>query len=169
MMTFYLIEFMFIDLPTLYLTGDVFVGSHEIDVSALSSGQHLFILNVEDGYGKSLMKVHQFTIGTGKLVMLVCVADIQTCVIYIQTSVIQTHRRNMCYVHTNILVHIQTCLVYSMQRDVIVQTDILYKHTDITIDQHVFFSLQLTGSVVLRSTQHNPLLPGPVLNQHTAY
>jgi hypothetical protein len=46
-------------------SGNVPYGIHEIDVKLLSSGPHLFILKVQDGYGKSLMKLHHFTVGTG--------------------------------------------------------------------------------------------------------
>ena len=41
------------------------VDSYEVDVSELGPGPHLFILSVDDGYGKSLMKVYPFTLGTG--------------------------------------------------------------------------------------------------------
>ena len=40
-------------------------GVHEVDVKTLDSGLHLFILNIQDGYGKSVLKLHQFTVGTG--------------------------------------------------------------------------------------------------------
>lgn len=62
----YLLDFNSLPLP---LPGNVPSGIHEISVRELNSGPHIFILNVQDGYGKSLMKIHQFTIGTGIVVI----------------------------------------------------------------------------------------------------
>ena len=50
------------------LTGDSVGGIYEINSTELTSGPHLFILNVQDVHGKTLMKVQQFSVGTGKLV-----------------------------------------------------------------------------------------------------
>ena len=40
-------------------------GQYEVDVTALEPGPHLFIINFDDGYGKSVMKIYPFSIGTG--------------------------------------------------------------------------------------------------------
>lgn len=57
---------MMIVLTLYHLTlGDAVSGIYEIDSAVLESGPHLFILNVRDAFGKTLMKVHQFSIGTG--------------------------------------------------------------------------------------------------------
>ena len=42
-------------------------GQYEVDVSALEPGPHLFIINFDDGYGKSVMKIYPFSIGTGNM------------------------------------------------------------------------------------------------------
>ena len=42
-------------------------GVYEIDVRQLSRGPHLFILSVDDGFGRTLMKVYPFSLGMGEL------------------------------------------------------------------------------------------------------
>ena len=57
--------------PTLYVmlcygTGNLpSSGQYEVDISSLEPGPHLFIITFDDGYGKSLMKICPFSIGTG--------------------------------------------------------------------------------------------------------
>ena len=38
---------------------------YEFDLSGLGAGSHVFILNVDDGFGGSLMKIYPFSVGTG--------------------------------------------------------------------------------------------------------
>ena len=45
-------------------------GQYEVDVSALEPGPHLFIINFDDGYGKSVMKIYPFSIGTGNIILV---------------------------------------------------------------------------------------------------
>ena len=40
-------------------------GQYEINITSLEPGPHLFIITLDDGYGKSVMKIHPFFIGTG--------------------------------------------------------------------------------------------------------
>ena len=40
-------------------------GEYEVDITSLEPGPHLFIITVDDGYGKSVMKIYPFSIGTG--------------------------------------------------------------------------------------------------------
>ena len=40
-------------------------GQYEVDITSLEPGPHLFIITFDDGYGKSLMKICPFSIGTG--------------------------------------------------------------------------------------------------------
>ena len=48
-------------------------GQYEVDVTALEPGPHLFIINFDDGYGKSVMKIYPFSIGTGTYSVCMCV------------------------------------------------------------------------------------------------
>ena len=50
-------------------------GQYEVDVSALEPGPHLFIINFDDGYGKSLTKIYPFSIGTGNNVISIHVCS----------------------------------------------------------------------------------------------
>lgn len=44
-------------------------GQYEVDITSLEPGPHLFIITFDDGYGKSLMKICPFSIGTGIYVL----------------------------------------------------------------------------------------------------
>ena len=56
----------YFDLFVSMVTGNSLSSVYQRDISTLGGGPHIFILCVDDGFGKTLMKIRPFVIGTGR-------------------------------------------------------------------------------------------------------